>query len=734
MVSDSSHLIQPPLLRYNQTLTVVISGMALGGAQWIVRDWLQRIAKHWRVHLVLLRNRDSEFSVPEGVVVTRFHGKRLLEKLKQLGESLAASDNPVCVAHLLTKDQQDAIEAGGATVTQVFHNARAGWCNQADALDRSKPVIAVSHACRDDLLADGWEGDISVIHHLPRARTFKSDVREHWRRQWKVPTDAKVIGMLGSLKQQKDYVHALKVFRALLDQGHDYYLVILGGIVAPADRAETRKILWYIEKLGLRQRVALPGWVSDGVQCTPAFDLMLNTSHYEGLSVATLEVLAAGTPVVASAVGGQGEVSHQGLHLVAKDAPHAEWVEAILRADSTAGLTPAWSGFPSYRLWTLHHLVKPFTPTDRTLFVTANLNIGGAQRSLVNLVKELDGDRCEVVVTGDSRSDEFTKELMLAGVPLFRSAAERSPFTNAEVLVQHITSTGVGNVVFWNVDAKLKLLLGKALGHTGVRFIDVSPGGYAFESLDNMTAFGQRICYSTEDFYGRLNELVLKFNGETPAGYFGPVSFIPNGIPDTGEAKANYSLSGAPRIAVCGRIAPSKFLLEILAAMDIVRQRYPEAELHVYGYGEETDQEYVGQVLAQASSLNQFHGPDFEAWRKYRHHDAFVVLGRYQGCPNAALEALSVGMPVVANDDGGTGEQVIDGKTGRLTATVEPEEVAAALLSLIDDRDFARTLGQAGRQHVLAQFSMRDMVRYYSSLLWGPGVPQRDADPMDRAV
>ena len=45
-------------------------------------------------------------------------------------------------------------------------------------------------------------------------------------------------------------------------------------------------------RLGVTDRLRLPGFVPSASQCLPAFDLFLNTSRYEGLSIATLEALA----------------------------------------------------------------------------------------------------------------------------------------------------------------------------------------------------------------------------------------------------------------------------------------------------------------------------------------------------------------------------------------------------------------------------------------------------------
>ncbi len=725
MGSRPTQHIQPALLQSQMTLTVVIAGMALGGAEWIVSDWLSRIAGRRRVHLVLLRNREVEWPLPQNVVVTRLDDRDVLKQLIVVGQSLAASGNSVCLAHLLSKEEQSALESGGAFVYQVFHNVRSGWFNKPSELDRSKPVIAVSYACKRDLIAAGWQGDISVIHHLPRGRTFRAGAREEWRNRWRIPVEARVIGMIGSFKPQKDYGHALRILRALLDRGEKYYLVILGGLVGSKDLDEWRRVRSLIDELDLRQYVAMPGPVVDAAQCAPAFDVFLNTSHYEGLSIATLEILAVGVPAVVSNVGGQGEVEHAGLILVDKQASHDVWLEAVMGASMKAGVIPLWNRFPSYRLWTLHHLVRPFEPSERVLFVTANLNIGGAQRSLVNVVQKLDRKQIAIAVTSESTATDFYRELVNAGVSVFRSALNGDPFDTAETIIEHVVRERIGTIVYWNADAKLKLLLGKALGSTKIRFVDVSPGGYAFESMERADDFGRLVCYSGLDFYKRLDDLVLKFNGSVPEGFTDRVSVIPNGVSIPTWGKRDYRRTTAPKVVVCGRIAPSKFLLEILDAMVRVRVSYPKAELHVYGDFRASDQEYMDKVKAHADVHTVFHGPDFNARERYCDHDVFVTLGRHQGCPNATLEALSVGMPVVANNDGGTREQIVDGVTGRLIASVLPEEVAAAILSLLDNPDQAQTMGRAGRQHALNQFSLESMAERYRNLLWGVKIPQR---------
>jgi glycosyltransferase involved in cell wall biosynthesis len=387
-------------MRGGGELTVAIAGLAFGGAERIVLDWALRIQPAWNVHLIVLREHPNEWTVPSPVRVTRLGGADVLAKLTHLGRRLAESRVPVCVCHLLTAAERDALAIGGAFIVPVLHNARAGWLEDASALHGARLVIAVSGAAAADVRGEGCDAAVSVIRHIPRPRRFAHDARAAWRRTWRIPEDATVAGMIGAVKPQKDYPFAIRLLRRLLAD-RDLYLVIVGGPAGRHGRDAWHAVLEEMRAAGVRHRLAMPGFHPDAAACLPAFDLLLNTSVYEGTSIATLEALMKGVPVVASWVGGQGELAADGLTLVDKDAPLDAWAGAVATALHQSPPFPAWTGFPSYRLWTLAHLARPFRRDDRVLFVTANLNAGGAQRSLVNLATALRNVRFEIAVTGD---------------------------------------------------------------------------------------------------------------------------------------------------------------------------------------------------------------------------------------------------------------------------------------------------------------------------------------------
>ena len=91
--------------------------------------------------------------------------------------------------------------------------------------------------------------------------------------------------------------------------------------------------------------------------------------------------------------------------------------------------------------------------------------------------------------------------------------------------------------------------------------------------------------------------------------------------------------------------------------------------------------------------------------------DVFVLPSRTEGMSNALLEAMAMGLPVVATAVGGTPEVIGDGQTGLLVATDDPSAIAAAITRLLDDPATAARLGAAARQTVEEKFGAKSMVR-----------------------
>ena len=96
--------------------------------------------------------------------------------------------------------------------------------------------------------------------------------------------------------------------------------------------------------------------------------------------------------------------------------------------------------------------------------------------------------------------------------------------------------------------------------------------------------------------------------------------------------------------------------------------------------------------------------------------DIFVLPSLNEGISNTILEAMASGLPVVATDVGGNSEIVINGQTGILVPEDDPEAVAKALLTYVDDREMAKTHGRAGRARMKKSFGLSTMIDRYAAV------------------
>ncbi|MEA2375179.1 MAG: hypothetical protein QOD53_1642 [Thermoleophilaceae bacterium] len=95
---------------------------------------------------------------------------------------------------------------------------------------------------------------------------------------------------------------------------------------------------------------------------------------------------------------------------------------------------------------------------------------------------------------------------------------------------------------------------------------------------------------------------------------------------------------------------------------------------------------------------------------RLRRSDVLLHASLTEGIPNAVLEAMACGVPVVVTDCGGTTEAVADGREGFVVAPRDPEAMAAALERLWNDPDLRARMGRAGRERVESAFELDEQV------------------------
>ncbi|WP_374369123.1 glycosyltransferase [Piscinibacter sp.] len=121
-----------------------------------------------------------------------------------------------------------------------------------------------------------------------------------------LPPSSVVFGTVGRLNEAKQQQRMLVALRTLIDQGEDAALAIVGdGELRAELERET-------DRLGLRDRVRFLGARSDVPELLAGMDVFLLSSRTEGYSLALVEASAAALPIVATDVGGNAEIVHDG--------------------------------------------------------------------------------------------------------------------------------------------------------------------------------------------------------------------------------------------------------------------------------------------------------------------------------------------------------------------------------------------------------------------------------------
>lgn len=183
-------------------------------------------------------------------------------------------------------------------------------------------------------------------------------------------------------------------------------------------------------------------------------------------------------------------------------------------------------------------------------------------------------------------------------------------------------------------------------------------------------------------------------------------------------ADARAQLGGDPhRFLVCGlgRLHRQKGWDILCRAALLVTERRPHVDFVVVGEGEER-----GRLAAMAGcQAVRFLGHHPAAPSLLAGADMMVLPSRYEALPLSLLEAMHLGVPVVASGVGGVPDAV--GGTAVLVAPEEPEELASAIVALVDDPDRRRRLASAARARASQLFCADRMASQtaavYASLL-----------------
>jgi glycosyltransferase involved in cell wall biosynthesis len=347
----------------------------------------------------------------------------------------------------------------------------------------------------------------------------------------------------------------------------------------------------------------------------------------------------------------------------------------------------------------------------RVLFVINDLARAGAETQLVALALALPAARYDVRVVLLKRRNDFAEALASAGIPVvaldrkgpvdvsavLRLAREVRRF-RPHVLHSYLFPANLLAALVGRLARVPRVVVSQRSSYEATLRSPWRGLARLGHRLADRVIVNSRAALAEEIAAGCPPSLLVHVpNAAPPAGPEGPGAS--DGVPSPG-----FVLS-------LGQLDSRKGHRVMIAAWPAVRRAHPEARLLLVGDGP-----CRRDLEAQARALGVEASVTFAGFRTPAH--PFVAASRLlvqpsltEGMPNAVLEAMAAGRPVVASRTGGVPELVVPEETGLLVAPGDPDALAAAIVRVLSDPDAAARMGAAGAARARTLFSIEAVRR-----------------------
>jgi glycosyltransferase involved in cell wall biosynthesis len=363
------------------------------------------------------------------------------------------------------------------------------------------------------------------------------------------------------------------------------------------------------------------------------------------------------------------------------------------------------------------------------LFAVNKLQIGGAEQQLLELVRGLDKTRYRPIVAplypGGSLDAEFRAVPGAEVVDLNRTG-KYDPSTLVRV-ASLLRARRIDIVQPFLTPATFFGLLPALVVGTPVRIVTERCGVRRYRGL------GYTSYRVAEDFLTRFADAVVANSVAGQQLLLGrgiPASKIRvfyNGVSperlqvDAANAAAQRERLHVPEggkvVGILASLTPAKDHATFLRAAAALSARRADVRFAIIGDGPlRSDLEALAATLGIRERV-VFFGNQRRVADLLVGCDVLVSASRdNEGCSNSILEAMLLGVPVVATDVGGNGELVEPGTTGYLVPVGDPARLAAALDHVLTRPAEAGAVAAQARQQARARFSLERMVSDYELL------------------
>ncbi len=357
--------------------------------------------------------------------------------------------------------------------------------------------------------------------------------------------------------------------------------------------------------------------------------------------------------------------------------------------------------------------------------VVSNLEYGGAQRQIVELLNGFDKSKFEVHLVSLSDYVPLGEKIIDTSCLRIIKKRHKYDFTVIFRLAKFLKKVNADIVQGYLFDAEIAALLAGKVAGTRLIVSSERNTNYKFKRIQLIFHWLTRsipdICIANSRSGADFNSATL----QRPIDMF---RVVHNGVDSQGRFLPSNDRSLRKEIGITeadfvvgmfGSFKQQKNHPQLFKAAKRVLQKYPDTKFLLVGdqlyagmHGSDAYKERVFKLIEELGikSSCRFLGNCDDVENLYNICNVTVLPSLFEGTPNVALESMSCGVPVIATDVSDNAYIIPHEKAGYIVGVGDVEGTAERILQLIENKEDLVRLSRGARDWVEAEFSISKLV------------------------